>query len=74
MADKRIDLRRILADSDLRRKLMVSTIRATQAREGIKTTVEQASRAYYVVTEGEKTSFIDLEKFKPGKNQRDLRH
>ena len=74
MSSKRVDLKRILADSDLRRKLMVSTIQATQAREGIQTTVAQASRAYYVVTEGEKTSFFDLDKFKPGKAQGDLRH
>lgn len=74
MSSKRVDLKKILADSDLRRKLMVSTIQATQAREGIQTTVAQASRAYYVVTEGEKTSFFDLDKFKPGKGQSDLRH
>jgi hypothetical protein len=74
MNTKRVDLRKILADSDLRRKLMVSAIQATQAREGIQTTVAQASRAYYVVTEGEKTSFFDLDKFKPGKGQGDLRH
>ena len=74
MSSKRVDLKRILADSDLRRKLMVSSIQATQAREGIHTTLEQASRAYYVVTEGEKTSFFDLGKFKPSKSQGDLRH
>ena len=74
MSSKRVDLKKILADSDLRRKLMVSTIQATQAREGIQTTVAQASRAYYVVTEGEKTSFFDLDKFKPSKAQGDLRH
>ena len=74
MSSKRVDLKKILADSDLRRKLMVSTIQATQAREGIQTTVAQANRAYYVVTEGEKTSFFDLDKFKPGKAQGDLRH
>jgi hypothetical protein len=74
MSSKRVDLKKILANSDLRRRLMVSTIRATQAREGIETSVAQASRAYYVVTEGEKTSFLDLDKFKPGKGQGDLRH
>ncbi|MFN7542240.1 MAG: hypothetical protein ACK5TN_05545 [Acidobacteriota bacterium] len=74
MSTKRVDLKKILADTELRRKLMVSTIQATQAREGIQTTVAQANRAYYVVTEGEKTSFFDLDKFKPGKAQDDLRH
>lgn len=54
MSSKRVDLKKILADSDLRRKLMVSTIQATQAREGIQTTVAQANRAYYVVTEGKR--------------------
>ena len=74
MSTKRVDLKKILADTELRRKLMVSTIQATQAREGIQTTIAQANRAYYVVTEGEKTSFFDLEKFKPGKAQNDRRH
>ena len=53
---------------------MVSTIQATQAREGIQTSLAQANRAYYVVTEGEKTSFLDLDRFKPSKAQGDLRH
>lgn len=74
MSNKRIDLKRILADPDLRRKLMVSTIQATQAREGIKTSFAQANRAYYVVTEGEKASFFDLDRFKPGNGHGDLRH
>jgi hypothetical protein len=37
MASKRVNVKAILADADLRRKLMVSTIQATQAREGIET-------------------------------------
>jgi hypothetical protein len=74
MSSKRVDLKKILADSDLRRKLMVSTIQATQAREGIQTTLEQANRAYYVVTQGEKTTFFDLEKFRGSKDSPDLRH
>jgi hypothetical protein len=43
---KRVDIRAILADPVLRKSLMVSTIIATQAREGIITTVEQAEAAY----------------------------
>lgn len=74
MSNKRIDLKKILADSDLRRKLMVSTIQSTQAREGIQTTVAQASRAYDVVTEGEKTSFFWLSQFRPRDSGPDLRH
>lgn len=74
MSTKRVDLKKILADTELRRKLMVSTIQATQAREGIRTTVAQANRAYYVVKEGEKTAFFDLERFKAGKGNGDRRH
>jgi len=71
---RRVDLRGILADSDLRRELMVPTIQATQAREGIETTREQAERAYYVVTEAERAAFFDLERFRSGKGGADLRH
>ncbi len=42
----RVDIRAILANPYLRRKLMVAVIQATQAREGIDTTEEQAERAY----------------------------
>jgi len=72
--DKRVDVKKILADPDLRRKLMVSTIQATQAREGIKTTEEQAERAYYVVTEGEKVTCFWLSRFRPREDTADLRH
>lgn len=63
----RVNLKAILADPDLRRKLMVRTIQATQAREGIETTKEQAESAYYVVTEGERATFFDLEQFRATK-------
>lgn len=43
---RRVNMKALLADDDLRRELMVSTIQATQAREGIETTREQAERAY----------------------------
>lgn len=73
--DERVDVRAILADPDLRRKLMVRTIQATQAREGIETTEEQAERAYYVVTEGERATFFDLERFRAAKGGNgDRRH
>jgi hypothetical protein len=72
---RRRNIKGILADPDLRRKLMVSTIQATQAREGIETTEEQADRAYYVVTEGEQAAFFDLSRFKgKGEGGFDLRH
>ena len=71
---ERVSIKAILADPDLRRKLMVRTIQATQAREGIETTTEQAERAYYVVTEGERTAFFDLERFRGAKkNETDTR-
>ena len=73
--DRRVDIKAILGDPDLRRKLMVSTIQATQAREGIETTEEQADRAYYVVTEAERTSFFELEPFRGEKRgEQDTRH
>ena len=56
--NERVNVKAILADPDLRRELMVRTIQATQAREGIETTEEQAERAYYVVTESERTSVL----------------
>jgi len=52
---------------------MVPTIQATQAREGIDTSREQAERAYYVVTEGERATFFDLARFHGGKIEHDRR-
>src|SRR6266566_4643584 len=43
---RRIDIRGILQDPVLRRRLMIRTIIAAQAREGITTTWEQAAAAY----------------------------
>ena len=43
---RRIDIQAILADHVLRKRLMVRVIIATQAREGIHTTIEQAEAAY----------------------------
>ena len=73
--NERVDVKAILADPDLRRKLMVRTIQATQAREGIETTEEQAERAYYVVTEGERATFFALQPFSgTKKNETDTRN
>ena len=75
MATKRVNVKAILADADLRRKLMVSTIQATQAREGINTSLEQADRAYYIVTEAERATFFELDRFKGAKRgEQDTRH
>lgn len=43
---RRVNIRAILADRILRRELLVAVIQATQAREGIVTTREQAEHAY----------------------------
>src|SRR6266702_3395148 len=54
---------------------MVSTIQATQAREGMDTTADQASRADYGVNEAERATFFELERFKGGKRgETDQRH
>lgn len=69
---RRVNVRAILADKNLRRALMVPTIQATQAREGIETTREQAERAYYVVTEADRGAFVSLRPF--GNDPSDGRH
>lgn len=46
MSVKRVDIRAILRDPVQRRRLLVNAIIATQAREGITTTREQAEAAY----------------------------
>ena len=43
---RRIDIKALLRDPLEHRRLMVATIIATQAREGIHTSQEQAERAY----------------------------
>lgn len=45
-SSRRIDVKAILADEGKRKALMVDCIIATQAREGIETTREQAEAAY----------------------------
>ena len=52
---KRIDIRGILRDPLRRFDLMVRTIVAAQAREGIPTTYEQAARAYRKVQQERQT-------------------
>ncbi len=51
----RVDVRAILRDPDQRRRLLVGVIQATQAREGIDTTKEQAEKAYDAVQEEKKS-------------------
>ena len=73
--NERVNVKAILADPDLRRKLMVRTLQATQSREGIDTTEEQAEQAYYVVTESERAAFFALRSFRgANKNEMDARN
>ena len=51
---KRVNIRGILANSAQRRELMISTIIATQAREGVTTTRAQAEAAYDVVQKAQR--------------------
>jgi hypothetical protein len=74
MSSRRRDIRGILADPELRRQLMVPVLQATQAREGIDTTTEQAERAYYVVTEAEFAAFFALESSRALKGAPERRH
>jgi len=43
---KRVDIKKLLANPVLKKELMVRVIVATQLREGIVTTIEEANRAY----------------------------
>ena len=61
--NERVNVKAILADPDLRRKLMVRTIQATRSREGIQTTEEQAEQAYYVATGERAGGVLRLEVF-----------
>jgi hypothetical protein len=46
---KRFDIKKILSDPMLRKEIITQTIIATQSREGVETTIEQAERAYFKV-------------------------
>jgi len=60
---KRYDIKKLLSKPDLRRRLIVESTRVTQAREDIEVSEAQAENSYYVVTEGERAAFLDLERF-----------
>jgi len=49
--NQRVDIKSVLRDPVKRRELMVATLIATQAREGVTTTREQAEAAYDKVQE-----------------------
>jgi len=71
---KRYDIKKLLANPDLRRHLVVEGTIATQAREGIDITREQAENSYYVVTEGERAAFFGLVPFRSDAGENDGRH
>jgi hypothetical protein len=71
---KRYDVKKLLANPDLRRHLIVEGTIATQAREGIDVSREQAENSYYVVTEGERASFFGLVPFRGETGDNDGRH
>lgn len=70
---RRVDIKSILRDPDLSRELLIPTLQATQAREDIATSREQAERAYYVVTQTEKTAFFRLIPFATSKKKPERR-
>lgn len=71
---KRYDIKKLLANPDLRRRLIVESTRVTQAREDIQVSREQVENSYYVVTEAEKTIFFGLAEFRQQEGDIDGRH
>ena len=71
---KRYDIKKLLANPDLRRHLIVESTIVTQAREGIEVTHEQAENSYYIVTEGERAAFFGLVQFRTEVGDNDGRH
>lgn len=71
---KRYDLKSLLGNPELRRHLIVEGTIATQAREGIDVSREQAENSYYVVTEGERATFLGLVPFRTDVGENDGRH
>lgn len=71
---RRFDMKKLLANPELRKNLIINGTIATQAREGIDITREQAENSYYVVTEGERAAFLGLVPFKTEAGENDGRH
>lgn len=71
---KRFDIKKLLENPDLRRRLVVNSTIATQAREGIDVSKEEAENSYYVVTEGERAAFFGLTAFRTEAGENDGRH
>jgi hypothetical protein len=71
---RRYDMKKLLADPELRRKLVVQSTIATQAREGIDVSEAEVEDSYYVVTQGERISFFGLVPFRTDSSENDGRH
>jgi hypothetical protein len=71
---KRYDIRKLLANPDLRRRLIVESTRITQAREDILVARDQVENSYYVVTEAEQAAFFGLVAFRTEVGDADGRH
>lgn len=67
-------MKKLLANPELRKRLVINGTIATQAREGIDITREQAENSYYVVTEGERAAFLGLVPFRTETGENDGRH
>ena len=71
---RRFDMKKLLANPELRKNLIINGTITTQAREGIDITREQAETSYYVVTEGERAAFLGLVPFRTETGENDGRH
>src|ERR1035438_593666 len=71
---KRYDIKKLLANPDLRRRLIVESTRVTQAREDIQVAKDQVENSFYVVTEGERAAFFSLAGFRAEEAGVDGRH
>jgi hypothetical protein len=67
-------MKKLLADPELRRKLVVQGTIATQAREGIDVSKAEAEDSYYVVTQAERAAFFGLVPFRSEAGESDGRH
>jgi hypothetical protein len=71
---KRYNIKKLLANPDLRRRLIVESTRVTQAREDIDISRDQVENSYYVVTEAEQAAFFGLVAFRTQVGDADGRH
>lgn len=71
---KRYDIRKLLANPDLRRRRIVESTRVTQAREDVEVARDQVENSCYVVTEAEQAAFFGLVVFRTEVGDADGRH